>query len=174
MLGFIFFLIFGVIISMIFLSVGFGIFEGEGFFAWVFNIVGFICIIVTLGYFIYGCTLPRDKVIVEEEIKIIAMKDNSNISGNFAGGMFLVSGRVGEETYYHYMKETNAGYIMEKVPADVSYIIETDEEPKIITKREEYSDEKSRKLLINHFDNFSATFYVPFGTIVQRYQVDLE
>ena len=47
---------------------------------------------------------------VVSDTKIIALKDNQNISGNF----YIMGGYVNENLYYYYATETEFGYKTEK------------------------------------------------------------
>ena len=103
------------------------------------------------------------------DTKIIALKDNQNISGSF----YVMGGYVDEDLYYYYATETEFGYKTEKIKADNAYIKYTDGETHI----EKYEGE---------FANNNAYFfggcicddryiiYCPEGTVTNEFNVDLE
>ena len=86
---------------------------------------------------------PKEYIVLSES-KIIALKDNSNISGSFSGSIFISSGYIEQQMYYFYMYETDKGKMMGKMVSDKTYIVETNEKsPSIICKQEKYKDERA-------------------------------
>ena len=71
------------------------------------------------------CTEAKYNMV--SDTKIIALKDNQNISGN----LYIMGGRVDEELYYCYATETKFGYKTEKIKAENAYIQYTDGETHI-------------------------------------------
>lgn len=106
---------------------------------------------------------------VVSDTKIIALKDNQDISGSF----YIMGGYIDEDLYYYYATETEFGYKTEKIKADNVYIKYTDGETHI----ERYQGE---------FVNDGAYFwgactcndryiiYCPEGTVTNDFNVDLE
>ena len=115
---------------------------------------------------------PKETIILSES-KIIALKDNSNISGSFSGSIFISSGYIEQQMYYFYMYETDKGKMMGKMVSDKTYIVETNEKsPSIICKQEKYKDERA-----NYWLEPSAVeyyIYVPKGTIDTTYKINLQ
>jgi len=115
---------------------------------------------------------PKEYIILSES-KIIALKDNSNISGSFSGSIFISSGYIEQQMYYFYMYETDKGKMMGKVVSDKTYVVETNEKsPSIICKQEKYKDERA-----NYWLEPSAIeyyIYVPKGTIDTTYKINLQ
>jgi len=115
---------------------------------------------------------PKEYIVLSES-KIIALKDNSNISGSFSGSIFISSGYIEQQMYYFYMYETDKGKMMGKMVSDKTYIVETNEKsPSIICKQEKYKDERA-----NYWLEPSAVeyyIYVPKGTIDTTYKINLQ
>lgn len=138
-------------------------------------VISLVALIVGIIMIIYVAHIPRG-VIWKEESKtnIIALKDNSNISGQITGGIFITSGYVLEDMYYYYMEVTEDGKHMNKIPADSAYIIETNDiKPSIIEKKKYNAD----KRLDFWFDVRTAVkylIYVPKGTVDVEYKVNME
>ena len=135
--------------------------------------IAMIICVVTLGVTALASKITTSCVDADYKIasdtKIIALKDNQNISGNF----YIMGGYVDEDLYYYYATETEFGYKTEKIKAGNAYIKYTDGEPHI----EKYSGE---------FANDGAYFwgipmygdryiiYCPDGTVTNEFNVDLE
>lgn len=128
-----------------------------------------ISFLVLLGVSaIVSCFAEVDYNMVSDT-KIIALKDNQNVNGNF----YIMGGYVDEELYYYYATETEFGYKTEKVSAENSYIKYTNEETHI----EEYEVE-----FVNDYVYWFAMpmqldryiIYCPEGTVTNEFNVDLE
>ena len=107
------------------------------------------------------------KMISDE--KIVALKDNQNINGDF----YIMGGYVDEDLYYYYATETEFGYGMEKIKASNSYIKHTDKETHI----ERYvGDFKNKKSYLFGFPMYNDRYiiYCPDGTVTNEFNVDLE
>ena len=115
-----------------------------GVFALVLTIVG-IC-----HYPMYQT--PSSTHIVD----IMSISRGSSVEGHFALG----SGTIEEESYYFYYYETEKGIKLGKVPADNTYIVETNEFiPSIYEVKE-----------ANTFFTYN-TLYVPIGTVMTVYSL---
>ena len=115
-----------------------------GVFALVLTIVG-IC-----HYPMYQT--PSSTHIVD----IMSISRGSSVEGHFALG----SGTIEEQSYYFYYYETEKGIKLGKVPADNTYIIETDEfVPSIYEVKE-----------ANTFSTYN-NLYVPIGTVMTVYSL---
>lgn len=115
-----------------------------GVFALVLTIIG-IC-----HYPMYQT--PSSTHIVD----IMSISRGSSVEGHFALG----SGTIEEESYYFYYYETEKGIKLGKVPADNTYIIETDEfVPSIYEVKE-----------ANTFFTYN-NLYVPIGTVMTVYSL---
>ncbi len=128
-----------------------------------------ISLLVLLGASaITSCFADVDYNMVSDT-KIIALKDNQNVNGNF----YIMGGYVDEKLYYYYATETELGYKTEKVNAENSYIKYTDGESHI----EEYE----AKFVNDYIYLFAAPMqldryiiYCPEGTVTNEFNVDLE
>lgn len=89
-------------------------------------------------------------------VDIMSISRGSSVEGHFALG----SGTIEEESYYFYYYETEKGIKLGKVPADNTYIIETDEfVPSIYEIKE-----------ANTFSTYN-NLYVPIGTVMTVYSL---
>lgn len=125
-------------------SIGMAISSIFGGFALALTIVG-------IGYYPVYQT-PSSTHIVD----IMSISRGSSVEGHFALG----SGTIEEESYYFYYYETEKGIKLDKVPADNTYIIETDEfVPSIYEIKE-----------ANTFCTYN-NLYVPVGTVMTIYSL---
>lgn len=103
------------------------------------------------------------------DTKIIALKDNQNISGNF----YIFGGYIDEDLYYYYATETEFGYKTEKIKADSVYIKYTDGNAHIEEYAAMFADD-----YVNLFgcplNNSRYVIYCPEGTITNEFNIDLE
>lgn len=89
-------------------------------------------------------------------VDIMSISRGSSVEGHFALG----SGTIEEESYYFYYYETEKGIKLGKVPADNTYIVETNEfVPSIYEVKE-----------ANTFFTYN-TLYVPIGTVMTVYSL---
>ena len=104
---------------------------------------------------------------LETDTKIIALKDNSDITGS----RFICSGYVDDDLYYYYATDTELGYKVEKVKASQSYIRYSDN-----THIEKYNAVYSNWLvrLITLPDDDRYVIYCPDKTITQYFEINLE
>ena len=115
-----------------------------GVFALVLTIIG-IC-----HYPMYQT--PSSTHIVD----IMSISRGSSVEGHFALG----TGTIEEQSYYFYYYETEKGIKLGKVPADNTYIVETDEfVPSIYEVKE-----------ANTFFTYN-NLYVPVGTVMTVYSL---
>ena len=134
----------------------------------------------------------KTEVVRSFEKNIAALKDNVNVSGLF----FLGIGAVNEKMHYYGMVEEDDGYILKEFPADKIIVVETDnptEKPKYV---QEYTVRKKRQIsqiprivevLAYPFirdaygvwteglkANYKEKIFVPKGTILKNYTIDLQ
>lgn len=103
------------------------------------------------------------------DTKIIALKDNQNVSGSF----YIMGGYVDEDLYYYYATETEFGYKTEKIKADNAYIKYTDGETHIETYEAEFVNDYVYGFAApNYSDRY--IIYCPDGTVTNEFSVDLE
>lgn len=129
----------------------------------------FISCLIFLGASVITSCCAEIEYSMVSDVKIIALKDNQDISGSF----YIMGGYIDEDLYYYYATETKFGYKTEKIKADNVYIKYTDGETHI----EKYQGE---------FVNDGAYFwgactcddryiiYCPEGTVTNDFNVDLE
>jgi len=173
-------LLFGLLIILVTLAMFIVVWVDDGFLEGIKTlIIGLLISSILLVPAIYLANnaeklskTPKEFIILSES-KIIALKDNSNISGSFSGSIFISSGYIEQQMYYFYMYETDKGKMMGKVVSDKTYVVETNEKsPSIICKQEKYKDERA-----NYWLEPSAIeyyIYVPKGTIDTTYKINLQ
>ena len=103
------------------------------------------------------------------DTKIIALKDNQNVSGSF----YIMGGYVDENLYYYYATETEFGYKTEKIAADNAYIKYTDGETHIERYQGEFANTISYLFGVP-MCNDRYIIYCPEGTVTNEFNVDLE
>ena len=106
---------------------------------------------------------------VVSDTKIIALKDNQNISGSF----YIMGGYVDEDLYYYYATETEFGYKTEKIKADNTYIKYTDGEAHIEKYNAEFANDAMEFWGGCTCDD-RYIIYCPEGTVTNEFDVDLE
>lgn len=133
------------------------------------TIVGIAIMVVTVGV-ISDC-MPESAMNIDlTSIQpIIALKDGKGMTGRF----FLYSGYVKENLYYYYACETEKGYKVEKVSAENSYIVYTEETPRIEKYEAQSFKEPSSWIYAIPLYKYNV-LYVPDGTITTEYNINLE
>lgn len=160
------------------LAVVFGIVISVNDYATFWEGVGNTCLLILL--FVMPATLlgavsseiadeyAAKTYYVEEDIDIYALQDNLTTDGRF----FLGSGHIDDELKYFYVQKTDVGYTVRNVDADESYIQYT-------------SDRCHLEKQAYHFDNwfidwiafpkgYRYVFYIPDGSIINNYAIDLK
>jgi hypothetical protein len=130
------------------------------------SMMTFLVLLIASGIVSDCAEIDYDMV---SDTKIVALKDNQNVSGNF----YIMGGYVDEDLYYYYATETQFGYKTEKVKADNTYIKYTDGETHI---------EKYEPKFVNDYVylfglpmNLSRYIvYCPENTIANDFRIDLE
>lgn len=100
---------------------------------------------------------------------IIALKDGNGMTERF----FLYSGYVKENLYYYYACETGKGYKIERVSAENSYIVYTEETPRVEKYEAKSFKETSSWIYAIPLHKYNV-LYVPDGTITTEYNINLE
>ena len=126
-----------------------------------------LIMLVVSSVIVTGCAEINYNVV--SDTKIIALKDNQNISGNF----YIMGGYVNENLYYYYATETEFGYKTEKARADNAYIKYTDGETHIERYVGEFAN-NSANLWGFPMCNDRYIIYCPDGTVTNEFIVDLE
>lgn len=99
---------------------------------------------------------------LENEYKIVSLRNRNNISGSF----ILGSGYISEKEYYYtFKKVSNNSYKRLKIPTDNTTIIETNKkEPKLVKYQ--------RSAVFGLVDKGEFyKLYVPKGTIIKKFKV---
>lgn len=140
------------------------------FFSFLTLLLSFvISILVLVGVSaIVSCCADINYNIISDT-KIIALKDNQNVSGNF----YIMGGYVNEDLYYYYAVETEFGYKTEKIKAENAYIKYTDGETHIERYDGEFANSGVNFLAMPMCDD-RYIIYVPDGTVTNEFVVDLE
>jgi hypothetical protein len=115
-----------------------------------------------------GAPTQSEKV---ESVEVISLNDNSNTEGTF----FLGSGSVNEELVYYYAYESDKGITVGEIDADEVYINYTDKQPRL----EKYQTKFKSEFLNWSFaylgeDSCYYKLYIPEGSIIEEYTIDLE
>lgn len=160
------------VISMITLAVGLhkdecGIF---GVFIWSLAlVVGLILVFATMvlsSLFISKSSYIYEKTDTEE---IVALQDSTGANG---GLWFLGSCYVDNDLYYYYMTYTENGYKASKINAESTYVKYSDE-----AYIENYSSIDFKNKICYLFtiplDSYYIA-YIPEGSIIENYRIDLE
>lgn len=137
---------------------------------WISIIASFLCggITLIITALIGTAISPNEIIYKETATPIVALEDNIASRGQF----FICTGTNKSDIYYYYMIDTEYGYTMKNVKACDAYI-KYDTNPRIVT-------ESGRGF--NHWYNYiwalpvssHYTIYVPEGTILNNYNIDLK
>lgn len=127
-----------------------------------------ILLVLLISSAIISCNADMNYNMVSDT-KIIALKDNQNVSGSF----YIMGGYVDEDLYYYYATETEFGYKTEKVKVNNAYIKYTDGETHIERYVGEFANEKNNLWGFSICDD-RYIIYCPDGTVTNEFIVDLE
>ena len=100
---------------------------------------------------------------------IIALNDSTGVNGR-AG--FLGSGYVEDELYYYYMTDTKEGLQAKKIKAEDTYVRYSDE-PIVETYTATNFKNKLLWFIALPIKSFHIA-YIPEGSIIENYRIDLE
>ena len=102
--------------------------------------------------------------------EIVALNNSTGVSGRSG---FLGSGYVSENLYYYYMMDTRKGYKASKIRADDTYVRYSDD-PHIETYSVIGFKNKLYYLIAVPFYDCYYIAYIPEGSIIENYKIDLE
>jgi hypothetical protein len=102
---------------------------------------------------------------------IVSLKDNIDIEGK---GGFLRGTTIENELYYYYMVETENGYSFEKIEANNTYIKYSNDNFRIETKSYLTFDNPVLYWFALPVKNSETIIYIPEGSIIYDYEIDLE
>lgn len=105
---------------------------------------------------------------IAEDVDIYAMQDNLATEGNF----FLGSGHVDDELKYFYVVKGEFGYTVTNVNADNTYIQYTSERCHLEKHTYTFDNWFVRLIAIPCSEHY--VFYIPEGSIINNYTVDLK
>ena len=155
-------------------------------------IVGILCVVINAPI-----KYHTEHQIYESE-NIVALGYGTETAGSFHSGFFVGSGYINGYQYYYVMQNTSDGYSTKKLDANNTYIKEigSSKQPKIEHSENVKYGEAANKTIYFLFDpkrlfnqyingngnknyvtievvNDKWTIYVPKGTVVQNYNVDI-
>jgi hypothetical protein len=102
------------------------------------------------------------------DVEIHALQDNITTEGRF----FLGSGQVDGNLKYFYVEDTEFGYTVRDVDADNTYIKNTDGKCHLETQTYEFDNWFVRLIAAPMGER--RIFYIPEGSILQNYNIDLQ
>ena len=106
---------------------------------------------------------------VAEDVEIYALQDNITTEGSF----FLGSGHIDDELKYFYVEETDLGYTIKHVDADDTYIQYTDGRCHLEKHTYTYDGWFAQAVTMPLFGD-RYVFYIPEGSVINNYSVDLK
>lgn len=133
--------------------------------------VGTFCALILFGVMCANISGPAEMVEVESTIELYAVNDYIGEHGRF----YLGSGHIDNDEYYYYVVKTeDGGFITKKIESDMAVLYYTEDEPKIEVCRYKFTNP------IHNFLSFGVCqterkykIYIPEGTIIHDYKVDL-
>lgn len=149
----------------------FYIISNRDFVAIILDIILSLIIFTTcsLAVAAIGSVLPEEEYLYQEtSLPIISLEDNVKQQGNF----FLGTGTKDEQLYYYFVLNIEHGFKIENVSAKDTYV-RYDSQPRIIIKR---------AIGFKNWYNYiwaiplrtQNVIYVPEGTIISNYNIDLQ
>lgn len=132
-----------------------------------FSVSMTLIVLLVSSLIVSNCAETKYNMI--SDTKIIALKDNQNMNGNF----YIFGGYVDEDLYYYYATETEFGYKTEKIEAENTYIRYTNKEPHIERYCAEFVNNRAHLLGFCMLDD-KYIIYCPEGTVTNEFKVDLE
>lgn len=160
-----------IVVGIFILSVIYAITNADDFWDVIFGaLVGLIGaaiagVVLTLFSF-----FPNTEPVLKEEVLISALKDKSNMSGEF----FLGSGYISNNQYYFYIEDTSKGKRMRKIPVDEAYINENDENPRLEIYVGQFTGKFARFMYGDRNAEEEYLFFVPENTVTTDFNIDME
>lgn len=131
-------------------------------------VLGFMILVLTILLSSGICHISCDKTwYTSSDVEIHALQDNITTEGSF----FLGSGQVDGNLKYFYVEDTEFGYTIRDVDADNTYIKYTDGECHMETQSYEFDNWFVRLIAVPMTER--RIFYIPEGSILQNYNIDL-
>jgi hypothetical protein len=134
-------------------------------------ILASVLIWLLIGAITLAAASPISKTPLENEaIEIYALADGNLTEGR---GSFLGSSHIDEELKYTFVKKDAFGYTVEQVDADACYVKYTNDTPRAVPIEERYGG----WVKFWTGDNIAKSgyiFYLPEGSIIEQYNIDLK
>lgn len=141
-----------------------------GFFFWLFmTFLVFIFSIAMISFCSSVAVIFPQTYEKSSTEHIIALNDSTGVNGR-AG--FLGSGYVEDELYYYYMTDTKEGFQTKKIKAEDTYVRYSDE-PIVETYTATNFKNKLLWLIALPINSYHIV-YIPEGSIIENYRIDLE
>ena len=144
---------------------------GEGLAAWFITTLVGVLVSILLSFFVGLFFLSHNVGEITSVKNISSLKDNVSIEGR---GGFLRGTTIENQLYYYYMVETENGYTFEKIDANNTYIKYSDNNFRIETKSYLTFDNPVLYWFALPMRNSETIIYIPEGSIVYDYEIDLE
>lgn len=144
---------------------------GEGFWGAICGATAGFVLALIVGACVYAET--EEKVV--GNVPLVSLADGSGVQGSFS---FLGSGSIEDRPVFTwYQKSSDNAYVRKYADADESVIhyLSSKAHPRLIVRQEADVTQGSFKLWGMNISNEGAKkyhFYVPRGSIVQRYDLD--
>ena len=146
-----------------------GFLYGFGIFCFS-SIIGFI-ISMLLTLFVGLFFMSHNVGEITSVENISSLKDNIAIEGR---GGFLRGTTIENELYYYYLVETENGYTFKKIEANDTYIKYSTDNFRIETKSYLAFDNPVLYWFAIPVKDSETIIYIPEGSIVYDYEIDLE
>lgn len=141
-----------------------------GFFFWLFmTFLVFIFSVAMIGFCSSVSVIFPQTCEKSSTERIIALNDSTGVNGR-AG--FLGSRYIEDELYYYYMTDTKEGFQAKKIKAEDAYVRYSDE-PIVETYTATNFKNKLLWLIALPIKSFHIV-YIPEGSIIENYRIDLE
>lgn len=132
-------------------------------------LLGLLALLLT---FATSCIPAHEDKVFEmaEANTIVALSDSAGANGSFG---FLGAGYVKDDLYYHYMIKNDVGYKAEKILASDTIIRYTSEDFKVEKYEATGFKRKSDHIFAVPTGKYYVV-YIPEGSIIEGFRVDLE
>lgn len=117
-----------------------------------------------------GSVLPEEEYLYQEtSMPIVSLEDNMKQQGKF----FLGSGTTNGQLYYYFVLKTEHGFKVENISAKDAYI-RYDSQPRIVIKKVTGFKNWYHYIWAIPLKTSQNIIYVPEGTIIGNYNIDLQ
>lgn len=136
--------------------------------------ITFMVLFLVFGFFYWGISsigyfaAEKESVAVSKR-EIYSLADNTGAEGRF----LLGGGSINTEMYYFYYIKVQGTFKIHKVKADDVFLHEDDIKKAYVEEREMRAVHPKNWWLLN-IPSTETHIYVPKGTVVQHYRIDLE